>query len=201
MYVRLLTWRNAKNIDDGVTYLRDKVMPISGLSGFRGVTAAADRADDTLSILSLWETEADREASVGPLAEARNEATDIIGGELTLENYEQLIAAAGAAPPSVGSWLRVRSLSMEPAKIDENLVDFEANVLPRIKAYAGFQDFRMLIDRTTGTGYGGTVWSDEASMMHAAADAESVSGRQVALDRGVTLGETNVLRILFGDLH
>jgi heme-degrading monooxygenase HmoA len=200
MYARLLTWRNAKNIDDGVAYLREKVMPtLGGLSGFRGVTASADRADDSLSILSLWETEADREASVGLLAEARREAADIVGGELTVENYEQLVAAAGATTPTVGSWLRVRSLSMEPANIAENLVDFQANVLPRIKANAGFQDLRMLMDRTTGTGYVGTVWSDEASMMNAAAEAES--GRQAALDRGVTLGETDVRRILFGDLH
>jgi hypothetical protein len=57
----------------------------------------------------------------------------------------------------------------------------------------------MIMDRTTGTGYVGTVWSDEDSMMNAAAEAES--GRQAALDRGVTLGETHVRRILFGDLH
>ncbi len=200
MHARLLTWSNPENIDDGVTYLQEKVLAtLSGLNGFRGVTASADKAGGILSVLSLWETEADREASVGPLSEARKEATDIVGGELRLESFEQLVTAAGPTLPSVGSWLQVRSFSMEPAKINENLVEFEASVLPNIQASPGFQSLRMLIDRTTGTGYVGTVWSDEGSMMNAAADAEG--RRQAALDRGVTIGGPSFRKILFADVR
>jgi heme-degrading monooxygenase HmoA len=200
VHARLLTWRNAKNIDDGVTYLQEKVMPtISGLNGFRGVSASADQAGGILNVLSLWETAGDREASAGPLSEARKEATDIVGGELTLESFEQLVAAAGQTRPSVGSWLQVRSLSMEPSKIGENLAEFEANVLPSIAANPGFQALRVLLDRTTGTGYVGSVWSDEGSVMNAAADAEG--RRQAALDRGVTVGEPSFRKILFVDVR
>lgn len=202
MYARLLTWRHAKNIDDGVAYLREKVMPtISELKGFRGVTASADLAGDVLSVLSLWQTESDRQTSFGPLSTARREATDIVGGELSVESLEQLVAEAGPTPPREGSWLLVRSLSMEPAEIDQNLADFKANVLPRIKASPGFQNLRVLIDRTTGTGHAGSVWSDEASMMN---DATGTEGRlQAQLDRGVhvTIGEPSFRRVRFGDVR
>lgn len=202
MHARLLTWRHAKNIDDGVAYLREKVMPtIDGLSGFRGLGASADRAGEILGVLSLWETEGDREASFEALSSARREATDIVGGELTLESLEQLVTEVGSAPPSEGSWLEMRSLEMEPDDIDHNLADFKASVLPLIKANPGFQGLRVLMDRATGTGTVGSVWSDEASMRNHSADAEG--RRQGASDRGivVALGEPRYRRVLFVNFH
>lgn len=202
MYARLLTWQHAKNIDDGVAFLREKVMPtITGLNGFRGVSASADRAGGVLSTLSLWETEADLEASFAPLSLARGEASDIIGGELTLQTFEQLFVEVGPTPPGAGSWLQVRSLTMEPAEIDENLVDFEANVLPAITAHPGFQGLRILIDRATGTGFVGTVWSDEASMRNDSAVADARRDAASARGVNVALGEARFHRVLVGDFR
>lgn len=201
MYARLVTWNNAKNIDNGVAYLREKVMPtISGLKGFRGVTASADLAGDDLSVVTLWESEGDRDASLAPLSQAREEATEIIQGDITLESFEQLVAELGLTSPIAGSWLQARSLSMEPEKIEQNLIDFRANVLPHIKSNPGFQSVRVLMDRTTGIGRVGTVWSDEASMMKDSADAgvrlKAVSARNV----NVTLGEPGFRRVLLANI-
>ena len=102
MYTRLLNFTGATDIDGGVAYLRDEVLPVlNAQHGYRGVTASADRAGRLLGILSLWESESDRAASDSALGKARQEAVKIAGGTLTVENYEQVVAEV-KKPPAVG---------------------------------------------------------------------------------------------------
>ena len=83
MHTRVLTFTGAKNIDAGVDFLRQKVVPVlNDQKGYRGITASADRSGGVLGILSLWETQADREASDSALANARQESIDIVGGDV-----------------------------------------------------------------------------------------------------------------------
>jgi len=199
MHTRVLTFTGAKNIDGGVDYLRQKVVPLlKEQKGYRGVTASVDRSGGVFGILSLWETEPDREASESALAKARQEGLDIIGGELTVETFEQLVSEV-ADPPGPGSALMVTRISMDPAKIDENLAFFKSDVLPRIKAGAGFQAVRNMIDRKTGHGLVGTVWANQDAMKAAAAEAQS--RRQEGIARGVSFGDVSYREILFADMR
>ena len=199
MYTRVLEFAGAKDIDGGVEYLRHKVVPIlDAQKGHRGITASADRSGALLGILSLWETEADREASDSVLANARQEALEIVGGELTVENYEQLLAEV-STPPGPGSALMVQRISMDPAKIDENFAFFKSDVVPRIKANAGFQSIRNMMNRETGHGLVGTVWADQDAMKAAAAEAQS--RRQEAIARGVSFDSVSSREILYGLLR
>ena len=199
MHTRVLTFTGAKNIDGGVDYLRQKVVPLlKEQKGYRGVSASADRSGGVFGILSLWETESDREASESALAKARQEGLDITGGELTVETFEQLLSEV-ADPPGPGSALMVTRISMDPAKIDENLAFFKSDILPRIKANAGFQAVRNMIDRKTGHGLVGTVWANQDAMKAAAAEAQS--RRQEGIARGVSFGEVTYREILFADMR
>ena len=64
MFTRLTTFTGANNIDNAVTHLRDEGLPILNLQqGYCGVTASAARSEGVLAILSVWDSEADREAS------------------------------------------------------------------------------------------------------------------------------------------
>ncbi len=199
MHTRVLTFTGAKNIDGGVDYLRQKVVPLlKEQKGYRGVSASADRSGGVLGILSLWETESDREASESALAKARQEGLDITGGELTVETFEQLLSEV-ADPPGPGSALMVTRISMDPAKIDENLAFFKSDILPRIEANAGFQAVRNMIDRKTGHGLVGTVWANQDAMKAAAAEAQS--RRQEGIARGVSFGDVSYREILFADMR
>ena len=152
MHSRVLTFTDAKNIDGGVDFLRQKVVPVlNDQKGYRGVTASADRSGGLIGILTLWETAADREASESALAKSRQEGLDIIGGKLSVELFEELLAEV-ADPPGPGSALMVTRISMDPAKIDENFAFFKSTVLPRMKANAGFQSVRNMMTARPGTG-------------------------------------------------
>jgi heme-degrading monooxygenase HmoA len=199
MHTRVLTFTGAKNIDDGVAFISDKAVPVlQEQAGYRGVTASADRGGGVLGVLSLWETEADREASFGPLAELRQQGLDVVGGELTVESFEELVQEM-AEPPPVGSALMVTRISMDPAKIDENLGFFKSEILPRIKAAPGFRALRNMIDRKTGRGLVGSAWADQDAMKNAAAQGQA--RRDEGRARGVSFDEDSYREIVFVDMR
>jgi heme-degrading monooxygenase HmoA len=199
MYTRVLTFTGAKNIDDGVAFVRDTAVPVlQEQKGYRGVTASADRDGGVLGVLSMWETEADRDASFGPLAELRQQGLDIVGGELTVDSFEQLVEEM-ASPPTVGSALMVTRISMDPSKVDENLAFFKSEIVPRISAAPGFLALRNMIDRKTGRGIVGSAWADQDAMKNAAAQAQA--RRDEGRARGVNFAEDSYREIVFADMR
>jgi heme-degrading monooxygenase HmoA len=199
MHNRVLTFTGAKNIDDGVAFVRDNAVPVlQKQRGYRGTTASADRDGEVLGILSLWETEADRDASFGPLAELRQQGLDVVGGELTVENFEQLVEEM-ASPPTVGSALMVTRISMDPAKVDENLGFFKSEVLPRISAAPGFLALRNMMDRKTGRGLVGSAWADQEAMKNAAAQGQA--RRDEGRARGVSFDGDSFREVVFADVR
>jgi heme-degrading monooxygenase HmoA len=198
MFTRIVTFTGATDLDAGVRYLQDTVAPLlRNQKGFRGVTASADRSGGVLGVLSLWDTEADREASDSALDKSRDEAQRIIGGRVTVELFEEL-GAETAEPPTAGCSLLVRRISMDPAMVEENLDFFRRQVLPQIKAGPGFRAVRQMINRQTGEGMVGTVWADQAAMEAAAEAAEA--RQQQAAQRRVTFGEQSKREIIFAEL-
>ncbi len=199
MYARIVTYTGATSIDAGVRYLNDTAVPLMREQrGFRGVTASADRSGGVLGILSLWDTEADRDASEGTLVKARAEGQRVIGGGFTIEHFEELLAET-VRPPAVGCALLIRRVSMAPAKIDENLGFFRQDVLPQLAASPGFCAVRNMLSRQTGEGIVGTVWADMAA---ADAAAEAANARRPeAAQRGVVFGDQSKREIVFIEMR
>jgi heme-degrading monooxygenase HmoA len=161
------------------------------------MTASADRSGGILGVLSLWETEADRDASDSALGKTRDEARGLLGAQLTVETFEEMVVEV-SRPPQVGSALMVTRISMDPARIDEILEVFKQNVAPEIKASPGFRALRNMLNRQTGDGIVGTAWDDEQSMRAAA--TEAMARREDAGRRGVTFVDTSYREIVFIDL-
>jgi heme-degrading monooxygenase HmoA len=199
MHVRVTTITGAADIDEGVAFLKDQAVPeVRQQRGYRGLTVSGDRSAGMVAVLSLWDTEQDMSASESTASKLRQEAVGIWGGQVSVATYEQLLAEVGDTPPGPGSALRVVQVKMDPAKVDDNLAFFEAEILPQIKATPGFRAVRNLINRATGEGAVGTVWADQASLQ--AATAETQKRMQQAQARGIEFGETSVREVLFSDL-
>ena len=200
MHTRVVNFTGATDIDAGVRFLQDKVLPaMRDQQGYRGLIASADRAGGVFGVLSLWDTAEDREASDSMLAPTRQEAAEVIGGEMKVEKYEQLVAEVGQVPPGPGSALMVMRISMDPAKIDDNTAFFKSDVAPRITASDGFRGLRNMMNRATGEGIVGTSWSDQEALKRAADDAQA--RRDEATARGVTFGEMSTREIVLVDLR
>ncbi|HEV7536158.1 MAG TPA: hypothetical protein VGP90_11020 [Acidimicrobiia bacterium] len=199
MYARVLTFSGVNDIDAGVRFMRETAQPqVRSQRGYQGMTASADRSAGILGVLSLWETEADRDASESALGKTREEARGVLGAQLTVATMEEL-AVELSRPPEVGSPLMLTRISMDPARIDENLAFFKQEVAPQIKASPGFRALRNMMNRQTGEGMVGTIWDDEPTMQAAA--AAGVARREEAGRRGVTFGDTNYREVVFIDVR
>ena len=196
MYVRLITVRGATNIDEAVAFIRDSVVPdLRQQHGFESISVSGNRSTGTLTVLSLWRTEADRDASEGFSEKARNEALKVLGGVMTVDHFEQVVWEVAAAPPPPGAKLQVRSIRMDPADVDRNLAHFQETILPEIRSTPGFVAARQMIDRRTGEGRVGTVWTDDAALEVARRRADE--RRAAASSRGVEFGEELLLDVLY----
>ena len=163
MYTRLLTFTGATGIDAGVNYVREKALPILDTQhGFRGVSASADRAGKLMTILSLWETEADRSASDSALGKAREEALKLVGGSLEIENFEEVVQVI-TKPPMPGCVLNVVRVRMDPESIDRNVAWFKEAIVPMITSQQGFCALRNMVDRQSGRALSGSVFEDKES--------------------------------------
>jgi len=200
MFVRVLTFAGAENIDEGIRFVRDEAVPVLRQQhGYRGVAVSADRSGGVLGILTRWDTEADRDASDSALAKTREDGHRLIGGTLTVELFEEPVWEVAQPPVAGTSVLRLRRTSMDPAKIDANLEFFRTVAVPELRATPGFQAVRNMIDRQDGSGMVGTVWADRSAME--AGEAAGAARRQRATaDRGVTFGEESTREIAFADM-
>jgi heme-degrading monooxygenase HmoA len=199
MFARVLTFTGVTDFDAAINYLRETALPVvQSQRGYKGMTASADRSGGVLGILSLWESEADRDASDSALGKTRQEAQGQFATGLAVETFEERVVQM-TRPPEVGSRLMVTHFSMDPAKVDENIEFFKNVVAPDIAANPGFRALRNMVDAQTGEGIVGAVWDDESSMQAAAASA--ATRRPDAATRGVNLGEPSYREIVFTDFR
>jgi heme-degrading monooxygenase HmoA len=197
MFTRIVNFSGAKDIDSGIEFVRDVVTPVlHSQHGWRGTTVSADRINRFYSVLTLWETETDRDGSESALLKVRDEGHKIIGGQLSVEYFEQ-VGADIAKKPTTSSKLLVTKVSMDAAKVDDNIAFFTREVAPQLRSAPGFQAWRQLINRTTGDAIVGTTWTDADSRRKAVAMAEE---RQRSGQMPVTLRERSERDILFVDL-
>jgi heme-degrading monooxygenase HmoA len=200
MHARITTVTGATKIDEGVEHLRDKVVPqLQQQKGYRGLTASGDRAAKIVTVLTLWDTQDDLDASESMADKARKEAVAAFGGETqTVERFEQTVGEVGPNPPTPGSKLQIRPIKMDPARVEDNLAFFKSTVLPDIMATPGFQSVRQMINRSTGEGAVGTVWADDESLQ--AANAKADERRAMAESRGLQFGDVSTRELLFAAL-
>jgi heme-degrading monooxygenase HmoA len=183
VFARLLTFRQVHDIEAGIAYLREDILPVLHQQyGYRGVSASADRAARTFVVLTVWESEAERDASDSVFVKTTTRAHDLVGGEYFVEQFEQ-VGVAITKPP--GCWLNLVRVRLDPASVDEHLMFFDAELLPQIASVPGFCALRVLVDRSTGRGAVASVWEDRASLEGALA---GLPGRvTAATDRGIAI--------------
>jgi hypothetical protein len=196
MHARVTTVTGASDVDRGSALLRDQVVPqLQQQRGFRGLSAAGDRSAGVFTALSLWDSSVDLQASERAADLTHAGMVRLMGGQVTVERYEESVCEASDTRPGSQARLHIRHITVDPNRVDDMLDFFRQRVLPEIKTRPGFLALRQLIDRNTGVGRVGSVWMDQASL--SASLAQSERRRMTAMDRGVKLGEGQVLEILY----
>ena len=81
MYARHVTIHGSpEHVDDAVRSVREGVLPVlQGCDGFKGQLLLVDRAKGEAIGISLWDTEANMNASESKVAAARQQTADQVG--------------------------------------------------------------------------------------------------------------------------
>ena len=198
MYARNLVFTGT-DADQVAAYLDKEVAPVaSQQKGFRQLAAAGDRASGTVSILSVWDTLEDLEASDSALAKFRQESVARFGGQLaSVDVFEQVVMEVGQEPPRPGCVLFIAETRLEQEKIDEAIAMFRTENLPAILATPGVRAVRNLINRQTGQGRISVVYSDKAALE--AANAARRQRMDAARERGIGFGDESIFEILYAN--
>jgi quinol monooxygenase YgiN len=101
-FVRVVTASgDPEKLDAAIVNLRGNVLPVlKAQPGYRATIASVDRQIGRLSVSTVWETKADRDASESKLAGPRAEVAKIAGAgphEVEVENFETAFVEISAA--------------------------------------------------------------------------------------------------------
>ena len=199
MFTRMVTFAGAKDIEHGTEFVRDVVSPVlHSQKGWRGTTASVDRLSGVFAVLTLWETDTDRDSSESALEKVRDEGHKVIGGAMSVDYYEQ-VSAQIANTPTTGSKLLVTRLSLDTASLDENIAFFASEVTPQVTSAPGFMALRVMVNRATGDALVGTTWENVDSRRKAFAMAEERQ-RSGKLPATVSIRERSERDIVYVDL-
>ena len=198
MHARLTTIIGT-DVDAAVRFTEEKVAPVvSQHKGFRQLAVSGDRSRGVISMISVWDSRGDLEASDSAIANLRQEGLSEFGGQATVQVFEQVVHDIAGTPPQPGCPLRLVTYKMDPSRVDDSVAWFKSDVLPAIMATQGIRAVRNLVDRDTGEGRIGTVYSDMASMN--AAEDSRAPRMAAARDRGIEFGEETLLEVLYGQM-
>ena len=196
MSARIISVTGA-DVSAAARFLEDTAAPvIAAQPGFEQIAASGDRSRGILSIITVWASRKDLEASDAALADLRREGLAAFGGEMTVQVFEQVASGVGEMPPQPGCVLRLVGYHIDPARIDELVSWFRSDLLPGMLATPGLRGVRNLVDRETGEGRVGVVYSDTRAMESGEAAREDRMA--AAGQRGIEFGEETILEVLFG---
>jgi quinol monooxygenase YgiN len=182
MYARSTSVRgNPKALDDGIFYVRTKVVPAVGqMDGCIGLSMLADRESGRSIVTTAW-TDADAmHRSAEEVVAIRQKAGEILEGESTVREWEIAVLHRRHETHN-GAFARVIWTQGDPAELDSLIGTFRTGVVPRMEHLPGFDSCSVLVDRSRGR----VVTSMTYDSRHSMDEAERMSA---ALGEDVTVG-------------
>jgi len=166
-------------VESGITEIEglDRAA-VEATPGNQGLTTMVDREAAVIIAISYWD-EPDR-SSDAELTRARQNVVAAAAGDLVAENLV-LAFDERASIPGPGSTVRLTSAQIAASHSAGGLTYLRDEILPRLRATAGFHHAEVLVDHRCGYALLITTWQDED---HAAgADAILDALRADALHR------------------
>jgi quinol monooxygenase YgiN len=177
MYARSTTVRgNPQNIDEGISYVHDKVMPaVLQMDGCVGLSMLVDRETGRCIVTTAW---ADAEAmrrSADDVVSIRQKAAEILGGQPEVAEWE-IAVLHRMRETDDGACTRVIWAQVNPAGMDPMLDSFRMSLIPRIEELPGFCSVSVMVDRESGRCAMAVTYESRAAMEQA--NEQAVALRQ-----------------------
>jgi quinol monooxygenase YgiN len=151
MYARSTTVRGTPEaMDDGIAYVRDKVMPTVGdMDGCVGLSMLVDRESGRCVVTTSWaDLEALRNSAEGVMA-MRQHAAQIMGGPAEVQEWEVAVMYRLHSAHH-GACARVIWADGDADDVERAIDRFRMTVLPDLEDLPGCCSVSVMLDRSSG---------------------------------------------------
>ena len=167
MYARVVIGQyQPGTVDEGFQILRESILPETRQQpGFKGILGLEDRSTDKAMAISLWQTEADAQASGASsnyLQAQLAKVASLFAAAPVIETYEVGIQETQQA--GAGIYARVLTSIVQPGKMDEGLQIVRDSIVPAARQTQGFKGTLLFSDRSTGKVMTITFWATEVDL-------------------------------------
>ena len=200
MYARVNDTRlSPDRIDDLVEFLTNKVQPVvMAQPGCRGLAVSSNRSTGRSGIVSYWDDRQTLEASEAAITSLREETVAAVDATISQITIAEVVRARRDRPSQLGMATRSVLLGGAASRIDELLVTYDSENLPRLAAQPGFCGALLLLSRDTDQAASLTIWEDEKALT--ASESTSAALRDEVTTRGVTIDDVQTGEIVLLEL-
>ena len=172
MYARTTTIHGRpERLDDGIAHVRDRVMPaVLDMDGCVGLSMLADRESGRCIVTAAWADEQAMRASAEGVKAMREQAREIMGGEMEVREYEIAVMHRRHEAPE-GACTRVIWSRADPGHVDRVLDAYRMTMVPQLDELPGFCSVSLLLDRANGRAASAVTFDDRAAMEASREDA------------------------------
>jgi hypothetical protein len=162
MHVRSTTvMGDPASIDDGVAYLRDKVMPtLDRTTGCLGLSMLADRESGRCIAATAWETQDAMRATNERLRASRGAYALACGGDNPDVQEWEIAVLHREHPAGDGAGAQVAWARIQPNHVDDLIHAYRANLMPKLADLPGFCSVSFMVDRRNGRTVSVTCFED-----------------------------------------
>jgi len=187
-------------IDEGIANFRTQAVPaLKQQEGYAGSRLFVNRGAGSGMVITFWRDEQTLRASEEAMRGLRSDGTARFGAEMqTPENYEAAVQHR-PRPTEQGNWVRITTVSGDPAKVDEGIRHFESQVIPSFDRMRGFRAAVLLVDRATGAAVAGTVWDSQRDLDDSAREATPIRATATKV-MGATSPQVENFEVEFAEL-
>lgn len=172
MYARTTTIHgDPRRVDDGIAHVRDRVMPaVLDMDGSVGLSMLADRGSGRCIVTAAWEDQAAMQASAEGVSTLRDQAREVMGGEMEVQEWEIAVMHRRHEAPE-GACTRVIWSRADPGHVDRVLDAYRMTMVPQLEELPGFCSVSLLLDRERGRAASAVTFDDRNTMEISRGDA------------------------------
>jgi quinol monooxygenase YgiN len=201
VYARSTTVRaDPSNIDAGIRYIAEEVMPaITAMDGCIGLSMLVDRTSGTCIATSAWNDEQSMRATDAALRPMREEAANILGGNVSINEWE-IVVLHRDHRTSDSTSVRCTWLRTDPGQVDKAIEAFRSEVLPVAESMDGFCSASLMVDRVAGRAVSSVTW-DSRKAMEDSRDAATQLRSKVADQAGAEIEDVKEFEMALAHLR
>lgn len=136
---------------------------LQDMDGYVGLSLLVDRESGRCITTSAWETEDALRTSTDQAAPLRDRATQIFGGDVTVEPWEIGVLHRDHRS-NEGACVRATWLKMPPDQTERAIDFYKTSVLPSLEDLEGFCSASLMINRSSGRGVSSTTFDSRDAM-------------------------------------